>query len=254
MNHRSIAVATGIVLAALASSPAQAHFKLVAPEAFSQQNALGDPQKAPPCGGAGVVPTGAVTSYEEGSLITITIDETITHPGHYRVQIAQDEASIPENPPVTPGSTACGSTVIDQDPTMPLLADGELVHTSAFAGPQTFQVQLPPGFTCNQCVLQVAEFMSNHGLNNPGGCFYQHCATVNIVAAGSLPDAGPQVDGGGGPTADAAPGTADGGSNETGESPGACGCRVAPGPSASLGALLGGLLLGLVALVRRRSR
>jgi hypothetical protein len=85
MNGRRFALAGAIALATLVPTRAQAHFVLQAPEALSQQNTLGDPQKAAPCGGGGIVPTGVVTEYEEGSLITITIDETITHPGHYRV-------------------------------------------------------------------------------------------------------------------------------------------------------------------------
>jgi hypothetical protein len=170
------------------------------------------------------------------------------------VQLAADQASLPADPPVTAGSTACGSTVIEPNPTMPLLADGELVHTTAFGSPQSFQVQLPPGFTCDNCVLQVAEFMSNHGLNNPGGCFYHHCATVSIVAAGTLPDAGPMIDAGPNDP-DAAPGDqpdASGGGNEVGDPPG-CGCRSSGRGGSSSGLLLGFLLAGTV-LTRLLSR
>src|SRR5262249_21201381 len=46
------------------------------------------------------------------------------------------------------------------------------------------QVKLPDGMLCTNCVLQVEQFMSNHGKNNPGGCFYHHCAIVNITADG----------------------------------------------------------------------
>jgi hypothetical protein len=49
-------------------------------------------------------------------------------------------------------------------------------------------VQLPAGMLCDHCVLQVIEFMSEHPLNNPGGCFYHHCATVTI--SDHAPDAG----------------------------------------------------------------
>jgi uncharacterized protein (TIGR03382 family) len=53
-------------------------------------------------------------------------------------------------------------------------------------------VTLPADKTCTNCTLQVLEFMSNHGLNMPGGCYYHHCATINIVA----PDGGtPPEDG-----------------------------------------------------------
>ena len=176
----------------LLAAPAQAHFLLISPESFAEQNALGDPQKNPPCGQYDTIenPTGIVTTYEEGSVISVTIDEAIYHPGHYRVAIAESPELLPDTPPVTAGSTACGSTVIDESPTLPILADGMIVHDSAFSSNQTFDVQLPEGFTCDNCTLQVVQFMSNHGLNNPGGCFYHHCATVSVVPAGGGDDVG----------------------------------------------------------------
>jgi hypothetical protein len=98
-------------------------------------------------------------------------------------------------------------------PVFPVLADGVLVHTAPFSGPQSFDVQLPAGMTCDHCTLQIIQFMSNHVLNNPGGCFYHHCATVNIqdvvvVDAGMSVDSGAMsVDSGGSDAAtdDAAP-------------------------------------------------
>jgi MYXO-CTERM domain-containing protein len=85
-------------------------------------------------------------------------------------------AMLPADPMVSPGSTACGSTAINPAPTMPLLADGLLVHTSRFTTNQMAQVQLPAGFKCTNCVLQITEFMSAH----TAPCFYHHCAIVTI--------------------------------------------------------------------------
>ncbi|MEO8706227.1 MAG: SCE4755 family polysaccharide monooxygenase-like protein, partial [Kofleriaceae bacterium] len=194
---------SAILICLLVSSTASAHFKLNAPASRSQQDGLGGPQKSAPCGlsddsatADDSTPTNIVTPLMTGSMITVSINETIFHPGHYRVAIAQDIAGLPADPPVTAGgspSTACGSTIITASPTMPLLADGELLHTSSFgaATTKTFQVQLPPGFTCTNCVLQVVQFMSNHVLNNPGGCFYHHCSVVTISDdAPAQPDAG----------------------------------------------------------------
>jgi hypothetical protein len=56
--------------------------------------------------------------------MTVTITETIAHPGHYRVAIAQDEAGLPAEPIVTAGTTQCGSAPIDPNPSLPVLADG----------------------------------------------------------------------------------------------------------------------------------
>ncbi|HEY5944264.1 MAG TPA: SCE4755 family polysaccharide monooxygenase-like protein, partial [Kofleriaceae bacterium] len=167
---------------------ANAHFKLVAPEAEYTQTTLGDPQKTAPCGptGDGGTATNQVTTVMSGSMLTVSLNETVYHPGHYRVSIAQTEAGLPAEPPVTAGTTQCGSVPIDSNPTLPVLADGVLVHTSAFSGQQTAQVQLPAGMTCTNCVVQVLEFMSNH----PAPCFYHHCAIVNVTTTGQAPDAG----------------------------------------------------------------
>lgn len=199
-----------LAAAALAAGPARAHFILQSPKAMTEQNQLGDPQKAPPCGDNGnAVPTGEVTAFKGGDTVTITIDETIFHPGHYRVAIAvNDPSELPEPPPVTPADTACGSAPIDDAPSFPVLADGVLVHTDPFGGPQSFDVTLPADLDCDHCTLQVIQFMSNHGLNNPGGCYYHHCATISVTPAQASTTSGGETgssESGDDPTA--APGT-----------------------------------------------
>jgi MYXO-CTERM domain-containing protein len=223
-----------------AAAPAYAHFKLDSPPSRSQQDGLGGPQKSSPCGLSDVtqgsddsVPTNIVANLKEGGTVTVSITEMVTHPGHYRVALAQDMASLPPEPTVTPGTGfACGSAPIDANPQLPVLADGLFVHTSSFNGvQQTAQVHLPTGMTCTNCVLQVIEFMGDHGLNNPGGCFYHHCSIVNITADG--PDAGVA-------TGDDA--------GTTGTKPKSGGCNVQGGQSPALLALL----VGATLITRRR--
>ena len=169
-------------LASLGSTAARAHFILQSPAAVSEQGPLGDPQKAPPCGDDGsAVATGMVTSYKAGDVVTITIDETIFHPGHYRIALAINYISeLPDDPPVTPNNTDCGTAPIQDPPVFPVLADGVFLHTEPFNGPQTIDVTLPADVSCDNCTLQVIQFMSNHGLNNPGGCYYHHCANIAV--------------------------------------------------------------------------
>ncbi len=191
-------------LGALHGTDVRAHFRLVSPEAATVQNAVGDPQKAPPCGG-GTDFTGAVTAFRPGETITITIDETVFHPGHYRVVLAVDDPSeLPDAPPVTPvGNDACGSTVIDDPPVFPVLADGVLIHDAPFDGEQSFEVTLPDDIACDRCTLQVIEYMSNH----PAPCYYYHCATVAI---GTDPNRGTE-------TGDGGDGSGDGSTDGDGE-------------------------------------
>ena len=176
--------------------PAQAHFILQSPPSWMSQNLLGSPQKLGPCGDeGGGTPSGTVTAFQAGQTITLTIDEKIPHPGHYRVALAvHDRSELPPEPTVTPGSTPCGSAPIQNPPVFPVLADGLFIHTSAFSSPQSAQITLPAGVSCDHCTLQVIEFMSDHGLNNPGGCFYHHCADIAIQAVvvdAGAPDSGP---------------------------------------------------------------
>jgi MYXO-CTERM domain-containing protein len=176
-----------------------------------------------------------VTAFARGATITVTIDEKIFHPGHYRIALAVgDRSELPAEPVVTPASTPCGSVDVQDPPVFPVLADGIFEHTDAFSAPQTFQVTLPADVTCTKCTLQVIEFMSDHPLNDPGGCFYHHCADISIGAA-AMPDAG---------------GGTGGQSPSEGPSSGGCGCSM-PGSSTPAFAGLGSLL-ALAMLLRRR--
>ncbi len=246
-------------IAAIAPHDAAAHFVLDEPSASLSQGVLGDPQKMPPCGdGAGGTSTGAVTAYQTGQTITITVHETIFHAGHYRVALAvNDRSELPAEPIVTAGSTPCGSAPIMDPPVFPVLADGALLHTAPLSGPQSFEVTLPAGVTCDHCTLQVIEFMSNHPLNVPGGCFYHHCAEISIHDVVVGDDAGVPVDAG--ISADA--GTSalvDGGLDAghdagiAGPAPAGCACGVAGGGAS--GGIPAFASVGFVAVVAWRRR
>ena len=200
---RQLMIASAVVLGG--AGRAHAHFKLDAPPSWANQDSLGTPLKSAPCGqsdpGNPAVATNAVTRLTAGSTVTITITETVFHPGHYRVALAADQGSLPVDPTAHPDTnSACGTADIMTTPALPVLADNMLAHSTPFSGPQSFQITLPAGMTCANCTLQVIEFMSNHPLNDPGGCFYHHCASVVISASGADGGTGGGTDGGiGGP-------------------------------------------------------
>jgi hypothetical protein len=183
-DHIAGVVAAGAVL--LASAVASAHFVLEAPASWAEQDRQGNPQKTAPCGQAdpqiAAVATGAVTSFQAGQTITVTIDETTYHPGHYRVVLsASGPGGLPPDPQTTEPGT-CIALAIQDPPVFPVLADGVLRHTDPFDGPQSFQVTLPDDVTCASCTLQVLEFMSAE-VGGSGNCFYHHCANISIAAA-----------------------------------------------------------------------
>jgi hypothetical protein len=239
----------------LAPGLARAHFILQAPPSSTTQDILGSPQKLGPCGNeSGGSPTGTVTAFHAGDSVAITIDEKITHPGHYRIALSvNDRSELPAEPTVTAGSTACGSVPIDPNPSFPVLADGVFKHTSAFSGPQTTHVTLPSNITCTHCTLQVIEFMSNHPLNNPGGCFYHHCADISISPGATNTDGGEVT-----PTDAGTEVATDGGESATdagtGSSNGTGDQSVPRGGCASVGGVSAAALLALAAVTKRRGR
>ena len=69
-----------LVVCALATSPAHAHFKLLAPQSWIVENDLGDPQKAGPCGGTQAnpgTPSQAVNKVTGGQKVHINGHPTI---------------------------------------------------------------------------------------------------------------------------------------------------------------------------------
>jgi hypothetical protein len=216
-------------LLVFAPSDANAHFILKTPASWRTQDGNGSPQKAPPCGDDGDAPeTGLITAFRTGDEVTITIEETIFHPGHYRVALAvNDRSELPDAPPVEPDDKSdCGSTTIQDPPVFPVLADGMLLHTQRLQGPQTITVKLPADVTCEKCTLQVIEFMSNHGLNNPGGCYYHHCANLAISDNPAGGSSGGQGGSPGGSTGGSAPSGGSGGSHEGGSHDGGTGGKA----------------------------
>jgi hypothetical protein len=184
------------------STVADAHFALIQPAASLMQNRLGDPQKIAPCGGVSAnpgrgtpanpgVPSGAVTNVKGGTDLPLLVQETIFHPGHYRVALARTMAQLPPDPQVTTVQTEKGSrsqsAVIQNPPVAPVLLDGIFAH--AERPTQNFETMVPiPNITCANCVLQVIEFMADHpGIAVDGGHSYHHCAILNITADATKP-------------------------------------------------------------------
>ena len=146
--------------AALVASPARAHFILQAPASWAEQGPLGDPQKSGPCGqddpGATAVPTGMVTSYAPGDTVTVTIGETVTHPGHYRAVLSTTgQAGLPADPPVTAAAARPADRRRSRTrPSTRCSPTGCWCTPRGFSGAQSFTFKLPSNMTCtSNCVL-----------------------------------------------------------------------------------------------------
>src|SRR4249920_1566724 len=102
-----------VAVAAVLPVTADAHFTLVEPPSWLMENRLGDPQKAGPCGGTSAdagTPTMTVTPVAGGSKLHLKVQETVFHPGHYRVALAMNSrAELPAYSYVVTGDTEKGA-------------------------------------------------------------------------------------------------------------------------------------------------
>jgi hypothetical protein len=171
-----------------------AHFRLLEPTSWLIENQLGDPQKAGPCGGTNTdwgKPTYVVGKATGGQRLHIKVQETVYHPGHYRIALAVNSPTeLPPDPEVVTAATDRGpqsvSAKIQDPPQPPVLVDGLWAHTAKVNTPFETEVSLP-NINCRRCTLQVAQFMAEHGPNNPGNYTYHHCAELQITADPAKP-------------------------------------------------------------------
>src|SRR5215813_7819485 len=98
----SNAILLGVAATAALAPFAHAHFRLLEPASWIEENQLGDPQKMGPCGGTSAdpgKPTGKVTTVQGGDRIKIRVQETVYHPGFYRVALAVNSRDeLPKDP------------------------------------------------------------------------------------------------------------------------------------------------------------
>lgn len=173
---------------------AEAHFRLLEPASWLIEDERGDPQKAGPCGGTNAdygKPSYAVAHAVGGAKMHIKVQETVYHPGHYRVALAiNSPTELPLDPKATTEPTPNGprsvSAEIQNPVAAPVLADGLFVHTERTQTPFETDITLP-NINCKHCTLQVVQFMEQHAVNNPGMFTYHHCAMLEIVADSRKP-------------------------------------------------------------------
>lgn len=182
-----------VMVSSLAALSANAHFKLLEPASWIEEDERGDPQKLAPCGGTIADPgarTGAVTEVRGGAPLRIVVDETIYHPGHFRIALARRPNWLPPDPVVTTRETERGprsdSAVIETDRSPPILVDGLWAHSERFTGIRETEIEIP-NIDCEGCFLQVIQFMAEHPGVREGDFSYHHCAVLNITADPELP-------------------------------------------------------------------
>jgi len=196
MKHFS-RLLTVVSLAAIFAPAAIGHFKLLEPPSALMEGNNGDPQKMAPCGGTSAdagTPSNIITSIRGGTKLLLKVQETVYHPGHYRVALAvNSRTELPKDPEVTTRESARGpqsvSAVIQNPVRPPLLVDGLWAHDTrptGTAAPYETDIEIP-NINCEKCTLQIIQFMAEHGLNRDGDFSYHHCADLKITADPAKP-------------------------------------------------------------------
>lgn len=196
MRHSMRFLSALVAAVLLSPSILDAHFTLIAPTSWLVENRLGDPQKAGPCGGTSAdagTPSGVVGKVQGGSTLHVKVQETVYHPGHYRIALAvNSRAELPADPAVTTRDSERGpwsvAAAIQSPVQPPVLVDGLWAHTDRNAIAQPFETDITiPNINCDKCTLQIIQFMAEHARNRDGDFSYHHCADLQIAADPSKP-------------------------------------------------------------------
>ena len=200
---------------------AQAHANLVSPVPRANEDI-----KTKPCGAA---PGSPAATYPPGAMTMVEWEETVDHPGHYRLTLSPDgvdgfpQIILEDNIPDIDGPVPSG-------------------------GRQFSRMEMIPNHVCDRCTLQLMQSMEE---NPAAPTYYYSCADVRI-GAGAGGDGGAGGGdggvGGGDPTA-----SEDDDAERIGPTPGVC--SVARGGRPSRPPISAAVLLGLaLVLVVSRPR
>jgi len=201
--RRFLSLSFALAATAAIAPFAWAHFRLLEPASWIEENNLGDPQKLGPCGGVSAnpakgkaanpgTPTNMITQAKGGQKLHIKLQETVYHPGHYRIALAvNSRAELPADPEVVTRDSDKGpwsvSARIDSAPKPPILADGLFAHNTK-QGDLLWETDVTlPNISCAKCTLQIIQFMAEHGRNGDGDFSYHHCAELQITADPAKP-------------------------------------------------------------------
>jgi hypothetical protein len=148
----------GCLIVPVLAGTAGAHATLRYPTPRTEAN------KAGPCGSSGSTRGSNVTSLDPGTTITVVWDETVDHPGHYRLAFDDDGNDFvnPNNPDDNFATTL-----------MEPIADKS-------GGRYEQQITLP-NIECSNCTLQLIQVMTT---SIPYNSFYFQCADITLVPGG----------------------------------------------------------------------
>jgi len=157
---------------------ALAHIELSSPP-----NRYGDEQKTGPCGRADGERSTNVTTYEPGATISVSWDETVNHPSHYRISFDDDGDDGFVDPAEMMEFYSNEAVLIDEIP------DSDT---------RQYEVAVTlPEIECENCTLQLIQVMYDKPpYTIPGNDIYYNCADLVLKSGGGNQpgaDAGPDI-------------------------------------------------------------
>ena len=172
-----------LVFILCAAGAASAHIALKSPTARTNDQVQ---LKVGPCGQNVNMRTNNLTVFKPGQTITVAWDETINHPGHFRISFDPNGTNFPNPTSFTDfnsGATDLVDNIADKTGTAPIA--------------YTQQVTLP-NVECTQCTLQLIQVMTDKPPYGDGNDIYYQCADLILTNgdAGIPPDSGVMQDGG----------------------------------------------------------
>ena len=191
MQRYSSAI-VGLLTWAALSGTAQAHIKLIKPDAWLNEDSSGAPQKGGPCGPGGFddvqpVPLSMkVTTVTAGDTLMVELEETVHHPGWFRISLAEDPKDFEEIEFPNPDNCNYDMSKVPTEPHGNVLKDGFGMDTNiGGANRKLVEIVKLPDTPCEKCTLQVIQVMAD-ALHAPPGCIYYHCAELKILPKSGL--------------------------------------------------------------------
>jgi hypothetical protein len=166
--RRSLSLSALVGIGLLGPAAAHAHIEMTSPKPRTID------QKVGPCGASGSKRGTNATTYQPGETVTVEWDETVDHPGHYRIAF-DDNGNDSFRDPSRP------------DDNFPQTLADQIADRSG-SGHYVQQITLP-NISCTNCTLQLIQVMTTVV---PYNSFYFQCA--DLVLDGEAPDPGPGPD------------------------------------------------------------
>lgn len=163
MTKRRV-LALSVLAGLLGASEAQAHIAMMSPTPRYSDLKYG------PCGRGGAmdVRTNKVTTFKPGETITVTWQETVPHPGHYRIAFDPDGQRFTDPTSFT-----------DVAPRMYVLKDDIADKTGTQMYTDTVTL---PNIECTNCTLQLLQVMTDKAPYGNGDDLYYQCADIVLRA------------------------------------------------------------------------